>query len=130
LKNPVDMIASASAEQYERTIAAVAADPNVDSVVVVYVPPLVTTAAEIGAAVARGAGSVPADKPILTVFLASKGAPPVLATGPRGKLPSYSFPENAARALAAALRYGRWRERPAGAAVRLDRATRDTVRTI
>src|SRR4029453_6941287 len=37
LKNPVDMIASASAEQYERTIAAVAADPSVDSVVVVYV---------------------------------------------------------------------------------------------
>ena len=130
LKNPVDMIASASGEQYERTIAAVAADPNVDSVVVVYVPPLVTTAAEIGAAVARGAGSVPAGKPILTVFLASKGAPPVLATGPRGKLPSYSFPENAARALAAALRYGRWRERPQGIARHLSDEQRGRARRL
>jgi acetate---CoA ligase (ADP-forming) len=130
LKNPVDMIASASAEQYERTIAAVAADPNVDSVVVVYVPPLVTTAAEIGAAVARGAGSVPADKPILTVFLASKGAPPVLATGPRGKLPSYSFPENAARALAAALRYERWRQRPQGTALHLSDEQRGRARRV
>jgi acetate---CoA ligase (ADP-forming) len=130
LKNPVDMIASASAEQYERTIAAVAADPNVDSVVVVYVPPLVTTAAEIGAAVARGAGTVPADKPILSVFLASKGAPPVLATGPRGKLPSYSFPENAARALSAALRYGRWRERPQGTALHLSDDQRARARQL
>jgi acetyl coenzyme A synthetase (ADP forming)-like protein len=130
LKNPVDMIASASAEQYERTIAAVAADPNVDSVVVVYVPPLVTTAAEIGAAVARGAGAVPADKPLLTVFLASKGAPPVLATGRRGKLPSYSFPENAARALAAALRYGRWRARPEGTALHLSDEQRTRARRL
>ena len=114
LKNPVDMIASATAEQYARTIEAVAADPNVDSLIVVYVPPLVTTVEEIGAAVAKGAGTVPKEKPVLTVFLASKGAPPVLATGARGRLPSYSFPENAARALAAALGYGRWRAAPAG----------------
>jgi acetyl coenzyme A synthetase (ADP forming)-like protein len=130
LKNPVDMIASASAEQYERTIAAVAGDPSVDAVVVVYVPPLVTTAAEIGAAVARGAGSVPAHKPILTVFLSSKGAPAVLATGPRGKLPSYSFPENAARALAAAVRYGRWRGRPQGRALHLTDEQRTRARRL
>ena len=61
-----------------------------------------------------GAGTVPEDKPVLSVFLSSKGAPPALATGARGRLPSYSFPENAARALAAAERYGRWRARPAG----------------
>jgi acetyl coenzyme A synthetase (ADP forming)-like protein len=130
LKNPVDMIASASAAQYERTIGAVGADANVDAVVVVYVPPLVTTADEIGAAVARGAAAVPADKPILTVFLASKGVPPVLATGPRGKLPSYSFPENAARALSAALRYGRWRDRPQGTVLHLSDEQRARARQV
>jgi acetyl coenzyme A synthetase (ADP forming)-like protein len=119
LKNPVDMIASASPEQYARAIEAVGSDPAVDSVIVVYVPPLVTTAAAIAAAVARGAGTVPREKPVLTVFLATKGAPAAIATGARGRLPSYSFPENAARALAAALRYGRWRQRPAGRALNL-----------
>jgi acyl-CoA synthetase (NDP forming) len=130
LKNPVDMIASATPEQFARTIEAVGADPNVDSVVVIYVPPMVTNAAEIAEAVARGAGTVPATKPILSVFLSTKGAPPDLARGPRGKLPSYSFPENAARALAAAERYGRWRARPAGQPARLDRGARDAVRAI
>ena len=37
--NPVDMIASAGAEQYERTIEAVAADPNIDSLIVCFTPP-------------------------------------------------------------------------------------------
>ena len=114
LSNPIDMIASATPEQYARTIEVVGADPNVDAVVVIYIPPMVTKPEEVAAAIARGAGTVPADKPVLTVFMSSKGAPPILGTGPRGALPSYSFPENAAMALAAAERYGRWRSRPRG----------------
>ena len=129
-KNPIDMIASATAEQYERTIEIVGADPNVDALVVIYVPPLVTTAEEIAGAVVRGALKVPAHKPVLTVFLSSKGAPPMLATGGRGRLPSYSFPENAARALGATLKYQRWKDRPAGDVVRLTDAQRSDARRI
>jgi acyl-CoA synthetase (NDP forming) len=71
---------------------------------------------------------MPSHKPVLTVFLSSKGAPDVLASGARGRLPSYSFPENAARALAAAERYGRWRRRPAGSLRHLDAEARQAVR--
>jgi acyl-CoA synthetase (NDP forming) len=67
---------------------------------------------------------------VLTVFLSAKGAPPALATGARGRLPSYSFPENAARALAAAERYGRWRSRPRGEPIRLTARARGAVRAI
>jgi len=130
VKNPVDMIASAHADDYARAIAAVGADPNVDSVVVIFVPPLANSAGGIAEAIARGAGAVPAKKPVLTVFLSSRGAPPALATGPRGRLPSYSFPENAARALAAAERYGGWRARPAGETLRLGARARSAVRAI
>ncbi len=130
LKNPVDMIASATAEHYARAIEIVGADPNVDALVVVYVPPLVTTVEEIAAAVAQGAGMVPKEKPVITVFLARKGGPPVLASGGRGRLPSYAFPENAARALSAALKYHRWRERPAGDIVRLTDDQRSEARQI
>jgi acetyl coenzyme A synthetase (ADP forming)-like protein len=114
LSNPIDMVASATPEQYERTIELVARDPNVDALVVIYIPPLVTKPEEVAAAIARGAGTVPAEKPIASVFLSSKGAPPVLSSGPRGKIPSYSFPENAAMALGASVWYGRFRERPRG----------------
>ena len=43
-----------------------------------------------------------------------KGAPPLLGRARAARCPSYSFPENAALALAAAERYGRWRRRPRG----------------
>jgi acetate---CoA ligase (ADP-forming) len=131
LSNPIDMIASASPEQYERAIEVVAGDPAIDALVVIYVPPLVTHPEEIAAAIARGAARVPADKPIATVFLSARGTPPALSSGPRGKIPSYSFPENAAIALAQATRYGEWRRRPTGEVLHLDtereRRVRDAI---
>jgi acetyl coenzyme A synthetase (ADP forming)-like protein len=130
LANPIDMIASATAEQYERTIQAVGADPNVDSLVVIYIPLFLTAVEDIAAAIARGAGSVPAEKPVLTVFLSSRGAPRMLGGGSRGQLPAFSFPENAAMALAAAERYGRWRERFRGTPVTLDRFAHATIRAV
>jgi acetyl coenzyme A synthetase (ADP forming)-like protein len=117
--NPVDMIASASPAQYEAAIELVGRDPNIDAVVAIYVPVLVTQPEDVAAAIARGAAAAPRDKPIATVFLSSKGTPAVLARGPRGPIPSYSFPENAAMALAAAARYGAWRTRPCGSCLTL-----------
>ena len=130
LSNPVDMIASATPEHYTRTIAAVGADPQVDAVVVIYIPPLVTRPEDVAQAIAQGAGSVPDHKPVLTVFISSRGAPPVLSTGPRGKLPSYTFPENAAQALAAAVRYQRWRERPPGTSFTVSPFAHSAVRAV
>src|SRR2546427_1299388 len=60
LANPVDMIASATPAQYARTIKLVSADPNIDALIVIYIPPLVTAPTEIAQAIADGAGTVPA----------------------------------------------------------------------
>jgi acyl-CoA synthetase (NDP forming) len=130
LSNPVDMIAAATPEHYSRTIEAVGADPQIDAVVVIYIPPLVTNPEDIAPAIAQGAGTVPAHKPVLTVFMSSRGAPPALSTGPRGKLPSYTFPENAAQALAAAVRYRRWCERPQGTPFTLSPFAHSAVRAV
>lgn len=130
LRNPVDMIASASPAAFEQAIQIVGGDASVDAVVVIYVPPQVTKPEEIAAAVARGAGAVPAAKPVLNVFLSTRGAPALLASGPRGPLPSFSFPENAARALAAAERYGRWRERPRGTVTALPDEAQRKIRAV
>jgi acetyl coenzyme A synthetase (ADP forming)-like protein len=128
--NPIDMIASASPEQYARTIEAVGNDANVDALVVVYIPPLVTRPEEVAEAIARSAGTVPASKPILTVFITSEGAPAILHGGPRGRLPSYSFPENVALALAHAERYARWRIRARGSTVKLERFGEEIIRAV
>ena len=129
LTNPIDMIAAATPEQYEVAIALVGRDPNVDAVVAIYVPPLVTRPEDIAAAIARGAAGVPPGKPIATVFMSSQGTPGMLARGPRGAIPSYSFPENAAMALAAAVRYGRWRRRPVGQRLTLASGQAQDLRT-
>jgi acyl-CoA synthetase (NDP forming) len=128
LSNPIDMIASANANQFEDSIEAMGNDSGLDSLVVIYVPPMVTKPEEIAAAIARGAGKVPGEKPVLTVFLSSKGAPELLSGGPRGPLPSYSYPENAAQALAAAVRHGRWRSRPRGRALMLEASAEARIR--
>jgi acetyl coenzyme A synthetase (ADP forming)-like protein len=130
LSNPIDMIASATPEQYARTIEAVGTDPNVDALVVIYIPPMISKPDEIADAIARGAGTVPRHKPVLSVFISSKGAPSILSTGGRGPLPAYTFPEGAALALSAAERYGRWRSRPRGNVFTLDAFARGTIRAV
>jgi acetyl coenzyme A synthetase (ADP forming)-like protein len=111
--NPVDMIASATAEQYRRTVEIVAADPNVDALIVIYVPPLVTRPEDVAASVIAAARTVDGAKPILTVFMSARGVPEALRAADV-RLPSYAFPESAAIALARAARYGEWRRRPPG----------------
>jgi acyl-CoA synthetase (NDP forming) len=91
---------------------------------------MVTQPEDAAAGIARGAGAVPAEKPVLTVFLSSQGAPPALGAGPRGSLPTFSFPENAAMALAAAYRYKSWCSRPRGAPLTLSPFARSAVRAV
>jgi acetate---CoA ligase (ADP-forming) len=128
--NPIDMTAEASALDYERVIAAVGNDPDIDAIVAIYIPPIVTQPQAAAAGIARGAAATPPHKPVLTVFLSTAGPPPELNQGKRGAIPAYNFPENAAMALAAATRYGRWRARPRGEVLKLGRFARDTIRTV
>ena len=111
LQNPVDMLASATADQYRRAVGIVAADPNVDAVVVIFVPPLVTDAADVARALVEAARAIDRRKPVLTVFMSARGVPEALRAHDV-RLPSYVFPEAAAIALARAARYGAWRSRP------------------
>jgi acetate---CoA ligase (ADP-forming) len=130
LGNPIDMIASASPEDYARTIATVAADPNVDAIVVAHVPTMVSVAEEIGKGIVRGVAEMPPEKPVLVVYISSRGAPPSLHEGNRGPLPCYAFPENAALALSAASRYSRWRQRPRGQMFELERFAASSIRAV
>jgi acetate---CoA ligase (ADP-forming) len=130
LGNPIDMIASASPEDYARTIATVASDRHVDAVVVAHVPTMVSVPEEIGKGIARGVAEMPPEKPALVVYISSQGAPTSLHEGGRGPLPCYAFPENAALALAAASRYSRWRQRPRGQMFDLERFAIASVRAV
>ena len=121
--NPVDMIASATPEQYRRAVEIVAADPSVDSIIAIFIPPLVTDPAAVAAAIRESAAGT--SKPVLASFLGSQGLRPQLAP-----VPSFAFPEAAAIALAHVTRYGEWLRRPVSSIERLDPAIIDRVSAI
>jgi acyl-CoA synthetase (NDP forming) len=109
------MVASASASDYARSIRAVASDPNVDALIVIFIPPMALRPEEIASEILKAARELNGRIPILATFMASHGLPEILSDG-RSRIPSYPFPEAAARALARAVQYGRWLAIPEGKA--------------
>lgn len=112
IANPVDMIASATPEQYREAMEILGRDPGIDAIIVIFIPPLITRAEDAASAIVDGAKSLDRTKPVLTVFMQSRGVPDELRSA-EIRVPSYSFPENAARALARVASYGEWIRRPA-----------------
>jgi acyl-CoA synthetase (NDP forming) len=107
--NPVDMIASAGAEAYGRTLAAVLDDPGVDMAMVINVTPLLANPIDIMHEIA--AATRERAKPTLAVVMATDDFYQELELR-RDLPPVYRFPESAARALAMLARYAAWRRRP------------------
>jgi acetyl coenzyme A synthetase (ADP forming)-like protein len=112
--NPVDMLASASPDDYRRAMRVVLSDPQVDSLVAIFIPPLVTEPAAVAAAIIEGAAASDG-KPVVATFMGAQGAPAALSP-----VPSFMFPESAASALARVASYAEWRRRPVGTLPRLD----------
>jgi acyl-CoA synthetase (NDP forming) len=118
------VLASAPPDHYQRALAAILRDDQVDSVIAIFILPLVTDPAAIAAAVASGArGSH--GKPVVGVFMRADGAPGTLAP-----IPSYAFPESDAIALAPVTAHGTWRTKPVEPTPVLDRFERDEIRAI
>ena len=122
--NPVDMIASATADDYRRAIGEIGADAGIDALIVIFAPPLVTRAEDVATAIRAAVAGLRRPIPVLAVFMSAAGAPAGLRGGPTS-IPSYTYPENAAHALARAVRYGQWRARPEGNVPELSDIRRD-----
>ncbi len=111
--NPVDMVVSAAPEDYGRAIQTVGEDPDIDAVIVIYIPPDPSLAHVVAASIRDGIEALAGKVPILTVFMSARGLPEELR-GDGTATPSYRFPEQAAIALARAAKYGKWRIAPEG----------------
>lgn len=117
VQEPIHLGPQAGPADFLTAVAAAVTDRAVDSVIVVYSPPVPVAVAAFAEAIRSGAQSDPAT-PVLTTFVADQGMSNLLATrGPggmleRGSIPSYGDPERAARALARVRRYADWRTRP------------------
>src|SRR5207245_11698337 len=112
LHNPIDLTPQGSLDDYRRAMDAVLADGSVDAAIAIYVPPVRVDEVEVARAIWETARKP--SKPVLCNFLGraqdSAGFVELVTHG----VPSYSYPESAARALAAMDRYAEYRDRDEG----------------
>jgi acyl-CoA synthetase (NDP forming)/RimJ/RimL family protein N-acetyltransferase len=138
--NPVELSASAVPVDFERSLRTLLETPEIDAVIVLYIPTVVgspespstlmrpmaggrlrgtpelanATAAEVAVAISRAATQddpSSTPKPVLANFLSLPGVEPALSSSPR-TIPLFAFPEAAAMALGRMYDYQRWRSRP------------------
>lgn len=113
LANPVDVLATAAPHDFQRVVAAIERSGFADAVIAI----------AVHAPAAEALGSAGA-LPLLVVQMAGERRPR------DGGPPVYRFPEDAARALARAVEYGRWRARPRGEVPELADVRRDQAATL
>ncbi len=119
VRNPIDLVAGATAEQFEQALRTALQDDGIDALLAIFVPPLVTRAEDVARAIA-GAAEVAGDKPVVACFLGQAGVPAELrgddrgGVGSRRTIPSFAFPEAAAHALGRVAGLADWRRRPVG----------------
>jgi len=105
--NPVDMLAAAGPAEFEEAVTTLAGSGEVDAVIAIFVPALAAGVDEVDDAVADAARD--ARVPVLIVTFG-----PQTAEHGESRPPRFTYPENAARALARLARHVEWRNEPRG----------------
>jgi acetyl coenzyme A synthetase (ADP forming)-like protein len=124
--NPVDMLGSATGREYEATLPLLLADPRLDAVIVLFVPPVQAGPEEVADAILRAVTTKP-EKPVLAVVISGEGTPAsLIGSG----VATFAYPESAARALGRAAERAEWLRRPAGTVPEVDGIDRSVAHAV
>jgi acetate---CoA ligase (ADP-forming) len=104
-RNPLDLLAGATAETFEAAIPLVLGDGGVDALIVECVPTTTTDVREVAKVIAGARGY--AQKPIIACVMGKRGVGEARAVLAKALVPTYSLPESAAAALGAGARHVR-----------------------
>ena len=110
IHNPIDVIGDAREDRYESALKCVLEDENVDGVIVITTPQLMTDMEAIAKTVVETAENT--EKPLLSCFMATEDISETLRTLDEERVPHFLFPEAAARAMANMAEYAWWVRRP------------------
>jgi acetyl coenzyme A synthetase (ADP forming)-like protein len=112
--NPIDMTAEASANDYSQALKLLAADDNIDIVIIIFIPPIVTEPEAVAGAIREVAPEFrQKGKTLVASFMGSRSSFQ-LGSPEEGYVPSFAFPEATATALVKATEYNNWLRRPKG----------------
>ena len=106
LLNPVDMIATATAEHYRETIRAMAEWDGIDALIVIFIRPLLTRAVDVAGAIEEAGERMTRRIPLQAVFMSPQDHGAIREVS---SLPIHSYPEDAARALGRVMRHVEWK---------------------
>jgi acyl-CoA synthetase (NDP forming) len=127
LENPIDVLGSATAETFASVLPLLLADPAFDAVCVLFVRPIVATAADVLDAVDAAIEAAGHEKPVVGVFLSAESdAHPDRVT----RVTRFGSPEAAAVALGLAARRAAWLRQPVGVVPELEGIDRAAARAI
>lgn len=116
--NPVDMIASATTDDYIRAMKTLIHDPKVDSLMVINVPPIMADPVEFAVEISRNAQGF--TKPVVSCLMGVERVFRELQRREVRVIPIYPFPEAAAHALYGITRFAELKERPHEEPIQLD----------
>ena len=112
VQNPVDMVAGASTSDYDTALPSVLGSPNVDVGLVVLVPTKRAEPIEVARALSQARHA--AHGKAFAACIVGAWGDDVRAVLSGASVPAYTFPEDAAGAIANAARYGTLRAREPG----------------
>jgi acetate---CoA ligase (ADP-forming) len=133
LSNPVDLIASATPDQYAKAIETLLPADEVDALIILYTAVTVTDTADIARGILTGiengrkAGAKA--KPVLIGWMA-EGDTDRTFNCQTETIPAYHLPESPALVLGKAATYAEWRQQPAGMVPDFDDLDLPAVREI
>lgn len=105
IKNPLDLTGDATVERYRLAMEAAAADSNVDMIAVITLFQIPTLTAEITDVVSAVAGKC--SKPLIVIAAGGRFTEVLKKSIEDFGTPTFSYPEKAAKALAALYEFGR-----------------------
>ena len=129
LSNPIDLIASASPKDFGRALRLLMDDDDIDSIIVIYIAPLVSTPRDVAVEISQIAAEYEGKKPLLACFMSSRGAPAELV-GEKAVIPAFAFPEAAAMALAKACEHADWKRKQKGVVPKMSGIDAEKARAI
>jgi acetyl coenzyme A synthetase (ADP forming)-like protein len=118
ISNPVDMIASATADDFRKAVEILLLADEVDALIALSIDVALVDMTAIalgiraGVSAARSGGATA--KPVLTCIMDLDRSRKSTGGTDGERLPNYPFPENAARVLGKLARYTDWRNQPVG----------------
>lgn len=133
LNNPVDLIASATPDQYAKAIETLLEADDIDALIILYISVTLSDTDGIARGIQAGIeNSRRADaktKPVLIGWMAEGDMSRVFSF-PAETIPTYSLPETPAFVLSKAATYAEWRRQPLGTVPDFDDADLSAARKI